>query len=115
MSDRPVILLIEDILESCLKIEKYISGLEYSDFDSDSMVRDAVERNIEIIGEACNKIPDEFMEQNTGIDWHKPIAMRNRLIHGYFATDPVLLWNTTTVIIPKFKNQIQDLINKYGK
>lgn len=115
MSERPILLLLDDSLESCIKIEKYILGLKYSDFAANTMVMDAIERNIKIIGEACNKIPNEIIEQYPSIELHKPIAMRNRLLKGYFATDPVLLWNTATVIIPLFKIQIKDLINKYGK
>jgi uncharacterized protein with HEPN domain len=46
------------------------------------------------------------------IEWHKPISMRNRLIHGYFNVDQMLLWNTIKTILPNFKIQIEFLKSK---
>ena len=53
MKGRPYDLYVEDILESIDKIENYISGLEYEEFSKNTMVIDAVLRNLEIIGEAA--------------------------------------------------------------
>ena len=110
MSDRPTLLLLYDIQESIQKIESYISGLNFSAFKNNTLVRDAVERNIEIIGEAVNKLPENYKQLNNHIEWHKPAGMRNRLIHGNFATDIPLLWNTVTNILPVFKKEIENLI-----
>ncbi|MBP7257866.1 MAG: DUF86 domain-containing protein [Chitinophagales bacterium] len=110
MSDRPVKIILQDILESISKIEKYTVGLSFQEFSSTDLIIDAVERNIEIIGEACNQIPDAFILKHNEVEWHKPISMRNRLIHGYFSVDIILLWNTITVILPDFKIQIISLI-----
>lgn len=110
MSDRPNEILLLDIIEACEKIERYTADLTFEDFKNNSMVVDAVERNIEIIGEASNKVSNEFKNKNNSIEWHKPIGMRNRLIHGYFSTDIILLWNTCKLIIPEFKDQLQELI-----
>lgn len=74
------------------------------------MLKDAVERNIEIIGEACNRLPADFLTKHHETEWHKAIGMRNRLIHGYFSVDLPLLWTTATTIIPGFKEQIHKLI-----
>ena len=79
------------------------------------MIREAVERNIEIIGEACNKISERYKSEHNHIEWNKPIAMRNRLIHGYFAIDVPMLWNTTQNIIPSFYNQIIHLVEENEK
>ena len=110
MSERPTLLLLYDIQESIQKIGSYISGLDLSSFKKNTLVRDAVERNIEIIGEAVNKLPDKYKQANDHIEWHKPAGMRNRLIHGYFATDIPLLWNTVTNILPDFRKDIENLI-----
>ncbi|MBS1736901.1 MAG: DUF86 domain-containing protein [Bacteroidetes bacterium] len=88
------------------KIEKYTTFLTLTEFSSSDLVIDAVERNIEVIGEACRQLPDSFINEHAKVEWHKPVSMRNRLIHGYFAVDVVLLWNTVTVILPGFKKQI---------
>jgi uncharacterized protein with HEPN domain len=110
MSDRPISLLLEDVIESCDRIEQYVMDINYDDFISNTLIKDAVERNIEIIGEACNKLPINFQTSHPEVDWQKPIGMRNRLIHGYFAVDVPMLWNTIVTIIPIFKQQIKKLI-----
>jgi len=58
MSRRDWKLFINDILECIEKIESYLSGVSYGDFMKDDKTKDAVVRNLEIIGEATNKIPE---------------------------------------------------------
>lgn len=62
-------LLIENILESTDKIKLYVSGLSFEDFNVDTKTIDAVVRNLEIIGEASNKIPDEIKNNYPDIEW----------------------------------------------
>lgn len=76
-----------DILESIVSIEIYLNGIsEISQYKSNKMMRRAVEREFEIIGEALNKLqqitPDIEISSK-----HKIIAMRNRVIHGYDKVD----------------------------
>jgi len=58
MSKRDWKLFVEDILECIGKIEKYIEGMKFEDFENDDKTTDAVVRNLEIIGEASKNIPD---------------------------------------------------------
>lgn len=81
------------------------------DFSDSDLVVDAVERNIEVIGEACGQLPASFLNEHIEVEWHKPVSMRTRLIHGYFSVDIVLLWNTVTVVLPGFRKQIAHLLN----
>ena len=111
MSDRPTILLLYDILDAIDKICSYTEGMDFQNFKENGLVRDAVERNIGIIGEAANKVSNDFKNENPNVEWHKPIAMRNRLIHGYFSIDIPMLWNTIKVILPPFRMQIASLLN----
>ena len=71
MSKRNPKLLIEDILESSNKILTYTNGMSFKDFANDSKTVDAVIRNFEIIGEAANRLPDDFMDLYPAIDWYK--------------------------------------------
>jgi uncharacterized protein with HEPN domain len=56
--------------------------------------RDAVIRQLEIIGEACNKLSSNALEKYSMIPWHQIIAMRNHLAHGYFNIDIKDVWDT---------------------
>ena len=60
MNARSYLMFLEDILESIGKIEAYIGDMEYDTFIDDGKTVDAVVRNLEIIGEASNKLPDEI-------------------------------------------------------
>ena len=108
MSKRSPHLLLEDILDAANKILEYTEGLSYEDFSSDNKSIDAVCRNFEIIGEAANKLPEDFREKNDSIDWFRIRGFRNRIIHEYFGVDIQILWNIK-------ENQIPELIREISK
>jgi len=72
MKDQPYLLFLEDTLSSVKKIEDYIGGMSFEDFQSDSRTVDAVIRNLEIIGEASKNIPPEIREGYPDIPWGRP-------------------------------------------
>ena len=92
MSKRTPQLLIQDILVSCHKIIEYTEGMTYNDFVKDSKTIDAVIRNFEIIGEAANRLPDDFKESHAEIDWHRIRGFRNRIVHDYMGIDYEIVW-----------------------
>ena len=113
MSERPVNIIIEDILDAVNAVADYTSGKDYETFVNDRMCRDAVLRNIEVIGEAINKLPNDFLDKYPQVEWHKPRGMRNRLAHGYFAVDFLIVWETATTVLPEFKIQIEQLQKEF--
>lgn len=84
MIERNYVMYLEDIIECMDKIEQYIDGLSYEEFTKNSLVSDAVIRNLEVIGEASRSIPDEIMSYYPDISWKSMIGLRNILIHEYF-------------------------------
>ncbi len=93
MSKRDWKLFITDILDCIEKIERYTSGSSYEDFMRDDKTKDAVVRNLEIIGEAANRIPQHIQEEYKEVPWSKIVGLRHRLIHGYFVVDYDIVWN----------------------
>lgn len=92
MSKRTPSLLITDIKESCNKILDYTFGLTFEEFINDSRTVDAVIRNFEIIGEAANRLPDDFKENFENIDWHRIRGFRNGIVHDYAGIDYSIVW-----------------------
>ena len=86
-------LFISDMLECVEKIEKYVANLSYDDFIKDDKTKDAVMRNLEIIGEAANQVPMNIRERYKNIPWAQIVGLRHRLIHGYFVVDYYIVWN----------------------
>ena len=71
MSKRPTDLLLTDIREAIDRVEEYVKGMSFEDFSKDRKTIDAVARNLEIIGEAANRLPDEFKEEHSDVEWYK--------------------------------------------
>ena len=84
MSNREIQLLLEDILEAAKKILSYTDGMSFDDFINDNKTIDAVVRNFEIIGEAANRVPDNFKSDHPEIEWRRMTGLRNRIIQEYF-------------------------------
>jgi len=68
MSNRDHLLLLEDMLDSAIKIKKYTENQNFEAFIEDDKTIDAVVRNFEIIGEAANRIDPDFKTQNPEIE-----------------------------------------------
>lgn len=92
MSRREIQLLLEDILEAAQKILSYTSGMSFDEFINDNKTVDAVVRNFEIIGEAANRIPEDFKSDHPEIEWRRIVGFRNRIIHEYFGIDYKMVW-----------------------
>jgi uncharacterized protein with HEPN domain len=92
MSKRPVDLLLNDMLEAIDRIEQYTEGMSFETFSSDHKSIDAVVRNLEIIGEAANRLPEDFKERHPSVEWYKVIGLRHRIVHEYFGIDLEIIW-----------------------
>ena len=85
---------IQDALAACRRIGEFTAGLNYASFAGSALVRSAVERQLEIIGEALNKasIADPSLADRVP-EILRIIGLRNRLIHSYDAVDDQLVWD----------------------
>lgn len=106
MSHRPADLLLDDIREAIGKIEKYVAGYDQDTFISDEKSIDAVVRNLEIIGEAANRIPDDYKSKHENIDWRGVVGLRHRIVHEYFGVDANIIWQIIQVDLPDFKEDL---------
>lgn len=100
MSKRDPSLLVEDIKESAVKILDYTKGLTFEEFTKDGKTIDAVIRNFEIIGEAANRLPENFKDNHPHIDWHRIRGFRNRIVHDYFGIDYAIVWEIIETFLP---------------
>jgi uncharacterized protein with HEPN domain len=101
-----------DISESVDSIEKFLGDkLDFNVYLANKMLRRAVEREFEIIGEAMNRI--ERLDPKIEISSKKQIInMRNRVIHGYDKIDDEIVWGTIVRHLPTLKSEISRLLNK---
>lgn len=102
-----------DVLLSIEETESYFEGSPrvYQDFEKDILRQRAVERNVEIMGEAINRIlkidPDFQLPHARAI-----VNTRNRVIHGYDSVTPDFLWTLIMHHIPALKGDVMELLEK---
>jgi uncharacterized protein with HEPN domain len=97
-----------DIQESIESIEKYLGDKrDFNIYLADKMLRRAIEREFEIIGEAMSRI--EKLDASIEISSKRQIiSMRNRVIHGYDKIDNEIVWGTIVRHLPTLKIEIED-------
>ena len=102
-----------DILQSIKEIESFFEDRpkKFEDYITDFRTKRAVERNIEIIGEAVNRIlkKDKDFKLNNA---RQIIGTRNRIAHGYDKITDDLIWSIIINSIPKLKDEVEILIKK---
>lgn len=93
--------LLFDIQEAGQAIQRFVREKDFAGYQSDDMLRSAVERKFEIIGEALNRLRDvdeESLEQIA--DYRKIIGFRNVLAHGYDAVSDEIVWEIVVHSLP---------------
>lgn len=100
---------VDDMIAFARRVESYTNGLEQADFIANTLVYDAVLRNLELIGEAATRIPNVVRKAYPYIPWRLIIATRNRLIHGYLGIDNDTLWSIVKCDIPELVSGLQRL------
>ncbi|MEC9356516.1 MAG: DUF86 domain-containing protein [Pseudomonadota bacterium] len=102
---------LQHILDAIGRIQSYIADLsDAAALEADCESQDAVVRNIEIIGEAANKIAradPEFVARHVEIEWTGLRGMRNKLIHDYFEVDFDLVWQTVKHDLPDLERKVR--------
>lgn len=98
---------LEDILDAIKTIENYIEGIDLESFLLEQMRQDAVIRQLEIIGEAANKLSAEFHRINPSFPLREAVSMRNFLIHGYDEIDINIVWKTIQDNLPTLKKAVK--------
>lgn len=91
-------------------MESFVKGVNKEEFKQNSMIRSAVTKKLENIGEAARHLPQDFKDKNSHIPWRDAADMRNFLIHEYFGIDENELWRTVVEDIPLFKENIKKLL-----
>ncbi len=103
---------LRHILEAIDNIQVYTAGADLAGFMSDRKTQDAVIRNLEVIGEACNNVaknhPD-FAAQHATVPWGFAYEMRNALAHRYSNVDLAVVWQTIQTELPALKVQVVSL------
>lgn len=76
------------------------------------MMFNAALRQLEIIGEACNRLSQNLLLNHPEIPWARIIGLRNLVIHEYFGIDDFTIWNVVKINLPELKVNVQAILYK---
>ena len=89
-----------DMLDAARAIKEFVKGKTQEDYRKNRMLRGAVERHIEIIGEAARHISDEMRSSHPEIPWRSIVGQRNILAHDYGEISDEMVWKVAASHIP---------------
>ncbi len=98
------------ILDELVFIKANCGMLSYEAFLADEVMKRAVTRSLEIIGEAVKNIPEDVLSLYPGVAWKNIAGMRDRLIHHYFGVDYYLVWDVIRNHLPLLEKDIQAML-----
>jgi uncharacterized protein with HEPN domain len=92
-------------------LAEFSAGKSFADYEAEAMLRSAVERQFEIIGEALNQLSKIDPDLAARIpELRRIVAFRNILIHGYATVDDALVWQVLTEKLPELTAVVQELL-----
>jgi uncharacterized protein with HEPN domain len=106
-----ILAFLHDIREAGLSIKSFIAGKTFEDYSNQEMLRCAVERKFEIMGEAMNRIHKEnpdYLEKLR--DYRDVISFRNILIHGYDSIDVRIVWGIIQEDLDRLLDDVTELL-----
>jgi uncharacterized protein with HEPN domain len=98
---------IAHMIEAGEQALTFIAGRRRADLDTDAMLRLALTRAVEIVGEAANQVSDAGRSELSSIPWQQIVGMRNRLVHAYFDINRDILWDTVQLALPRLLAQLK--------
>jgi uncharacterized protein with HEPN domain len=103
---------LEDILDATRKITAYAGSLSKAEFLEDEKTIDAVVPNLEVIGEAVKKLPEDLRAQHSVVGWKKIAGLRDILIHEYFGLDADIVWDIVQNKVPALNREVRAMLNE---
>lgn len=104
--------LLWDALNAARLAMSFVHEQDFDRYQADAMRRSAVERQLEIVGEALNQLRKADAEVARTIpELPRAVGLRNILIHGYASVDNRLVWDVATAHLPALAHRLAQLLN----
>lgn len=101
---------IHDMLDSARAAVAMTAGVSFHDFASNRQLYRAIEREVEIVGEAARRVSDVLKQAVPAIPWSRIVGTRNRLAHEYDQIKLAILYRIARVHLPELIFQLEELI-----
>ncbi|MBI3039322.1 DUF86 domain-containing protein [bacterium] len=101
---------IQGIFDAIHEIQSFSKGMSFDDFKADPKTLKAVIADLSILGEVACFVPEKIAESRPDVPWAKMRGIRNRIIHGSFCVDPIILWDTIRNELPSILPSLERLL-----
>lgn len=98
------------MIEAIDNILEFVEGKDFDFYKKDKILKFAVIKNLEIIGEAAYLLSKDFKNKYDSIEWSDIIGMRHILVHGYYQIKDEIIWATIETELKPLKEKLQKLI-----
>ena len=102
---------VQHILDAIAEVDKYLTGVSFENFLANSEKRFATIKQIEIIGEACNRITNDIKRVHPEIEWNSINGFRNISIHEYFGVNFHIVWEIAKNDLPVLKEKFSKILS----
>lgn len=106
---------LKHIIDETSFIISSTQDISEAEFQENPILKRAVVRSLEIIGEASKKLPGNFKQETSYIEWKNIARLRDKLIHHYFGVDYSIVWDIVINEIPNLHKIICDIVNRNEK
>lgn len=106
---------LHHMLDYAQTVRRLSNGRTREELDRDEMLRLALTRAIEVIGEAAARVSEGAREMHPSIAWTEIVGTRNRLIHGYDLVNLDILWDIVTLDMPTLIAQLESILDAKGE
>lgn len=106
---------IRHMIDAAKEALSFVANKHRENLNTDRMLVLSLVKSIEILGEAASKVSEQTRLECPAILWRDIIAMRNRLIHGYFDINLDIVWQTVTKELPSLVTDLENALKQKGQ
>ena len=106
------IVSVHHMLDHAREAVGMVRGRSRADLDTDRQLNLSLVRLVEVIGEAANRVPDDFRSRHPQVPWRQTVGMRNRMVHGYDVIDFDILWSVLQKDLPPLIEALEKIVNE---
>jgi uncharacterized protein with HEPN domain len=103
---------VRHMLDYARDAVEMVRGRSREDLHTDRHLNMPLVRLMEEIGEAANRVPDDFRSRHPQVPWREAVGMRNRIIYGYNAIDLDILWSVLRTDLPPLITALEKILTE---
>lgn len=98
---------LSHIIEAIDNLFEFTKGISFDEYKGNKILRFAIIKNLEIIGEAAYLLTNEFKEKHPEVEWKVIIGMRHVLVHDYYQISDEMVWATIQTELLPLKEKVE--------